>query len=497
MLIVAKHKATEADIVDWLSTVNGFIEGLTEVDNEPTDLEDFQIRINDDPARTVFTEKARQVGWSWNRAAHALAKSHLRDRYLRVFVSYNLDDAKEKILYARTLYESMPRRFQEKLTNDSALSLGFKNGSRLVTMFRPRGKGPADVDIDEPAHMAKAREIYNAAQGMTARRGQIHIGSTHFGQGFFWEMATNKDGRYSRFSRHKIYWWDSRYLCTNVKEARERAPVLTTEERVYKYGTPALQEIFDSMLLEDFQEEFELVPQADVTSYISIEDILACANPELKVYDDFEELKKQCRGPLYGGFDVGRRRHPSVLFVLERLEDNFYQRLMKTFAGESFEAQKHQLREFIDITQPVRLCIDETGIGMNLAEDLWREYPAVVEGINFAERIETELPAVRGERPRAKQRKSTVAIKERLASNVKILFENRGITIYADRRLVNQIHSIKRITGIGGYVRYDTDKNERHHADMFWALALSLHGAVTGLKRKRILVQPTYRKLKI
>jgi len=270
---------------------------------------------------------------------------------------------------------------------------------------------------------------------------------------------------------------------------------MTTEERVHKYGTEALKDIFDAMLLEDFQEEFELIPQADVTSYISIEDILACTNPQLKVYDDFEELRKNCRGPLYEGFDVGRRRHPSVLFVLERLEDKLYQRMMKTFAGMSFEAQKHELRQSIEICQPVRLCIDETGIGMNLAEDLWREFPGIVEGINFAERIETELPAVRGERPRSKQRKSTVAIKERLASNVKVLFEGRGITIYADRRLVGQIHSIKRITGLGGYVRYDTDKNAKHHADMFWALALAVFGVKP--RQMRILIPPTSARLRV
>lgn len=495
MLIVSKHSLTDEEAVAWAATVNGFAQGLTEVDNEPTVLEDFQAKLNDDPTRTVFTEKARQVGWSWDRAISALALSHQRDRYLRVFTSYNLDDAKEKILYAKTLYETLPLGVQQKLTNDSALSLGFKNGSRILTMFRPRGKGPADVDLDELAHMARARDIYNGAQGMTARGGQIHIGSTHFGQGFFWEMATNQDGKYSRFSRHKIYWWDSRYLCTNVKEARRRAPLMTTEERVYKYGTEALKDIFDAMLLEDFQEEFELIPQADVTSYISIEDILACTNPQLKVYDDFEELKKNLRGPLYSGFDVGRRRHPSVLFVLERLEDKLYQRLMQTFAGQSFEAQKAQLREFIEVDQPVRLCIDETGIGMNLAEDLWREFPGIVEGINFAERIETELPAVRGERPKAKQRKTTVAIKERLASNVKVLFEGRGITIYADRRLVGQIHSVKRITGLGGYVRYDTDKNAKHHADMFWALALAVFGVKP--QQMRILIPPTTARLRV
>ena len=34
-----------------------------------------------------------------------------------------------------------------------------------------------------------------------------------------------------------------------------------------------------------------------------------------------------------------------------------------------------------------------------------------------------------------------------------------------------------------GYSRYDTEKNERHHADVMWALALAVHA--TGIRRGR------------
>jgi hypothetical protein len=35
-----------------------------------------------------------------------------------------------------------------------------------------------------------------------------------------------------------------------------------------------------------------------------------------------------------------------------------------------------------------------------------------------------------------------------------------------------------------GYARFDTEKNERHHADKFWALALAVHAGGLG-KGKR------------
>jgi len=35
------------------------------------------------------------------------------------------------------------------------------------------------------------------------------------------------------------------------------------------------------------------------------------------------------------------------------------------------------------------------------------------------------------------------------------------------------------------YARFDTEKNERHHADRFWALALAVHAAGLGKGRRR------------
>ena len=34
-----------------------------------------------------------------------------------------------------------------------------------------------------------------------------------------------------------------------------------------------------------------------------------------------------------------------------------------------------------------------------------------------------------------------------------------------------------------GYSRYDVEKNERHHGDRMWALALAVHAA--GITRRR------------
>ena len=63
---------------------------------------------------------------------------------------------------------------------------------------------------------------------------------------------------------------------------------------------------------------------------------------------------------------------------------------------------------------------------------------------------------------------------------VKIAFENEAVGIPRDRGLLGQIHSIKKTATDAGYARFYTEKNERHHADKFWALALAAHAAGRG-----------------
>ncbi len=80
--------------------------------------------------------------------------------------------------------------------------------------------------------------------------------------------------------------------------------------------------------------------------------------------------------------------------------------------------------------------------------------------------------------------------KKTLAVDLHIAFENEEVSIPRDRDPISQIHSIKKTATDAGYSRYDTEKNEKHHADRFWALALAVHaaGITRGRKRKRRVV---------
>src|SRR5690348_4766893 len=86
----------------------GFLTGLCKVEDRPLQLEAYQLAFLRNRKRFRWVTKSRQVGYSFLFALEALARSHLRDNHTSIFVSYNAEDAKEKIAAARQLYEDLP-----------------------------------------------------------------------------------------------------------------------------------------------------------------------------------------------------------------------------------------------------------------------------------------------------------------------------------------------------------------------------------------------------
>jgi phage FluMu gp28-like protein len=254
-----------------------------------------------------------------------------------------------------------------------------------------------------------------------------------------------------------------------VPRAIIEAPNMTTHERVYKFGTPALIQVYENSFIEDFRQECELSWADDESAFFPMELIFRCVDPELTMYSSFEEFRENLKGIPRGGFDVGRRKNPSVLILTEEIHNKNFVRMIIPMHKMEFEEQKFKLSEAMRILPIPRLCIDETGIGMNLAEDLAKKYPHIVVPVNFAGSVEAAATE-----NIIKSKNAKVAVKERMATSVRIAFERGDIVIPQDKDLIQEIHSIKRDVSISGRVTYDVEKNERHHGDMFWALALAL-----------------------
>jgi phage FluMu gp28-like protein len=98
--------------------------------------------------------------------------------------------------------------------------------------------------------------------------------------------------------------------------------------------------------------------------------------------------------------------------------------------------------------------VDQSGLGMMLAERLVQKYGALVEPVQF-----------------------TAAVKERLAPRVKQAFEERLVRIPDQREVRSDLNAVKRFVTPTGNVRFDAEHTEKGHADRFWALALALNAA--------------------
>jgi hypothetical protein len=119
--------------------------------------ETFQLRHLNNLAMLGITDKSRQVGWSWLAAAESVAIACLEKRSTSIFTSINLDEATEKIRYAKAVIEALDKEVRPTLIIDNRMELEYSNGSRLLSHpCRPiRGKARARVYLDEFAHYAR------------------------------------------------------------------------------------------------------------------------------------------------------------------------------------------------------------------------------------------------------------------------------------------------------------------------------------------------------
>lgn len=452
-------KRTEEDLLDWLGTEVGFLTGLGHYNEEPLVLEPFQIAFLESQSRYRWVEKARQVGFSFLFAAEAVARCHLRDSHTTVMVSYNLQDAQEKVAYARQLAEELPLAYKKKLVTDSRTELGFLSNSASKRVSRiisnpskaPRGKR-GDLILDELAHYATDREVYKGSTALILRsRGQLTGCSSPLGRrGVFWEIAKQELRKYKAYWRQRVPWWLCRFFCVDVARAAKTAPMMTTEERVRTFGNKDIQDQYDSLPLEDFQQEFELAFQDESYSFYSYELILPCTSDDLVLADDFATFG-DVTGRLVAGFDVGRKRDLSELSIFEEVGGKKVCRLLRSYDRVPFADQEADLHRMLTMLPIGRLSIDQNGIGMHLAENLGRDFGQVVP--------ET----------------FTNESKEIWATDFKILLQRKDIVLPKDRQLVAQIHSIKRRLTPTGKPSFEVEREEvgKGHADRFWSVALA------------------------
>jgi len=448
--------------------------------------EAFQIRFLNNADRFDIQVKARQIAWSFTAAVDAVVDGILTDDTPHIFVSINQDEAKEKIRYARNIIEATDPDKRPKLIQDSQTSLEFGNGSRLIShpCRPPRGKPRARVYYDEMAHYQAGldREVYRAGLPATAKGdGYIRVGSSPLGAtGLFWEIFTEAMRPYPGYAGHrlKIPWWHVRALCKNVPEAMRMAPHMATEDRVQLFGTKPLVELHANMFIEDFQQEFECSWVDEAIAWISWDVIKRNQDPELVSYHSrtvgaartmLSTVKRaleagRIEDSLAGGIDIGRKRDLTEFIVIGKSPSGSLPvRWMISLSQVEYDEQEALFVDIIKALPFVKVLVDETGIGNQLAENLRKKTGGISEGQSF-----------------------TQPSKEVWAVEARIQAERGNTPLPVDRDLAYQIHSIKKRMSATKHATFDTERNEKHHADKFWAWALAVYA---GKSRVRTFVK--------
>jgi phage FluMu gp28-like protein len=206
---------------------------------------------------------------------------------------------------------------------------------------------------------------------------------------------------------------------------------------------------------ETFLQEFCCVPSDDNAAFISYDLIAGC---KYKPGEKWETDLADAKGQLFVGVDVGRDHDLTVIWVDELIGDVHYTRRVICLAGQTFDAQEHELYQVLALPQVRRCCIDETGIGRQFTERAQQRFGTYkVEGVTF-----------------------TGPVKEELAYPVRASLEDKTSRLPDDDKIVSDFRAIKKETTAAGNIRFTADRGKNGHADRFWAKALAHHAGKTA-----------------
>ena len=183
-------------------------------------------------------------------------------------------------------------------------------------------------------------------------------------------------------------------------------------------------------------------------------------------------------GNLFLGFDIARRKDLSAIGVFEQIGRIKILRGYFILVKMKFWVQREVLFSLLHHPKLYRACIDETGIGMQLAEEAVDEFGEYkVEAINFA----------------------AGTIRSEMAFYVKNEMEDRSVLIEDLDELKDDIHSIKKITTAANKIRLEADTSDTQvsgHADRFWMIGLALHASTDAVVGPPIITSGGRRQMK-
>ena len=124
---------------------------------------------------------------------------------------------------------------------------------------------------------------------------------------------------------------------------------------------------------------------------------------------------------------------------------------MESLTNKEFSYQEEYISKLIHTLNPVKVCIDATGIGANLAENLHRKFAQV------------------------KEVKFTNDTKNEMFTMTRASMGNGELLIPNDNSLIEDMHKIRRLVSPSGNLSFNASRDDKGHADDATAVALSVY----------------------
>jgi len=379
----------------------------------------YQRRFVEDKSRFRILLKGRQTGFSFTIAGEILIQA-IESRRDQIIISASENQGDIILRYMDSWAEELGIGITK--TKQGRMVAGGAEIIRLASNWRTVQGYTGDIWFDEFAWHIHPDRIYNLALPIiTIGDKKATIISTPF-------TKTDKFGEiwldeeyYKIWSRHKI----------DIEQAK-------TDGLDVDIST--LRSLFDlDTFMQLYMCEF-FTDEMNLFGFAEIQDALD------------ENTLGHTDGLVDGGVDIGRHRDETAIALSEPLDGQIYVRYLQALAQKEYKYQEDFIRSLFNEYNIRKMHIDRTGIGDHLTEDLQRKLGDKIVGVWFTQKI-----------------------KEEIALNAKKIFEERKIRIPNSRDLRVQLYAIKKKATERGFV-YDAQRNEKvKHADLAWALMLSIY----------------------
>ena len=417
----------------------------------------YQDRWVRDASPLKIVEKSRRIGLSWAEAYDSVLYAG-EGRGSVYYQSYAKDMTRGFIddcaWWAEKLSIAAGTVGEEIVEDVQTFKLRMHSGREIVAMtsapraFRSKGRPGDRAVIDEAAFVDDLDEVLKAALAFLTWGGHVHVISTHNGEASPYNILLRdvRDGRQPG-SSHTITFRQA------IEEGLARR-IFEVSDRPWSAEAEAQWEAeIRQFYGHRGAEELDCIPSAGSGAWLTWEIIRAAEHKKAGDPEGWEN------GLTYIGVDVARRRDLWVAAVLESAADVLWLRQMEVRQGIPFSEQRQIVRELADRYRPIRIAVDQTGMGEAVVEQLQEDHGTLrVEGVLMSAPRRLDV-----------------------ATAIREVFEDRRIRIPAGEALRRDLHSIRAEAGPTGQPRLLAETGETDgHADRFWAIALACAAASGG-----------------